>query len=107
MSVIRKLELQRLIGDLLGIGSAVGRVGLGIVADYLGRVRCFQATLIFTGVCLAVWPLCTEPVPLGIFAFCFGCFSGGFIALVPVVVGMSKYNAGTLLVLNTHCVISS
>lgn len=70
---------------LLGIGSAVGRVGLGFAADYIGRVRTFQVTLFATAVCLAVWPVCTDAVSLGIFAFFFGFFSGGFIALVPVV----------------------
>jgi len=71
---------------LLGAGSALGRLMLGFIADKIGRVRAFQLTLIATGIVQAFWPLCETKGTLVVYAIAFGFVSGGFIALVPVVV---------------------
>ncbi|GBG27181.1 Monocarboxylate transporter 13 [Hondaea fermentalgiana] len=69
----------------IGIGSAVGRISLGVVADKLGRVRTFQALIWGTAIGIAIWNACTTKGSILFFAIYFGFVSGGFIALMPAV----------------------
>ena len=80
----------------LGIGSACGRVLLGLAADKLGRLEVFQSNIALTAVTLWCWALSYTREGLAAFAFFYGFFSGGFIALIPVVIGkkmnMARYD---------------
>lgn len=69
----------------IGIGSAIGRISLGVVADYLGRVRTFQGLIWGTAAALLIWNACTSQGAILFFAIYFGFVSGGFIALMPAV----------------------
>lgn len=74
-----------LVLGLVGIGSTVGRFLVGSVADRYGRLEVYVCC--FGGVAMTffVWLLASELVLLGIFAFVFGTFYGGFVALAPSV----------------------
>jgi len=71
---------------MIGVGSAIGRVFLGLIADHVGRVRTFQFCIAGTAVFLWMWLGASSSEGLVIFfTVGFGFFSGGFIALVPAV----------------------
>jgi OFA family oxalate/formate antiporter-like MFS transporter len=71
---------------MIGIGSTAGRFFLGSLADRMGR----RATLIAMYVCmaltLAAWAFSTGVWTLGGFAFVYGVFYGGWVAVLPAVV---------------------
>lgn len=81
---LTRADALALVG-LIGVGSILGRVALGFIADLLGR----QATLLgcCIGVCLAslAWAV-AGPAALAPFAVAFGAFQGGFVALSSSVV---------------------
>ncbi|MEM7405013.1 MAG: MFS transporter [Pseudomonadota bacterium] len=74
-----------LVLGLVGVGSTVGRFLVGSVADRFGRLDVYVCC--FGGVAMTffVWLLASELVLLGVFAFVFGTFYGGFVALAPSV----------------------
>ena len=75
-----------LLLGMIGVGSTAGRFFLGGLADRMGR----QPALIvmFAGMALAlvVWACSTAFWPLAGFAFIYGVFYGGFVALLPALV---------------------
>uniref|UniRef100_A0A7S3PJ07 Major facilitator superfamily (MFS) profile domain-containing protein n=1 Tax=Aplanochytrium stocchinoi TaxID=215587 RepID=A0A7S3PJ07_9STRA len=66
----------------IGVGSSCGRVLLGYISDYVGRLRMFRFVLFATVVVCAGWYLSETKATITTFAFFFGFTSGGFIALV-------------------------
>jgi MFS family permease len=84
-----------LILGLVGLGSTLGRIVIGIVADRAGR----RATLacLFAGIGLAygVWLFAHGAAALAVFAFWFGTCYGGCIALMPAL--LADYFAGPRL----------
>jgi MFS family permease len=75
-----------LLLGVIGIGSTIGRFGLGGLADRMGRLLGVLATFIGIALSMALWAFSTEMWSLGVFAFVFGVFYGGFVALLPAVV---------------------
>ena len=75
-----------LLVGAIGVGSTAGRFLLGGVADRLGRPLSFLTMFVGMGLSFVVWLLATTFWPLAIFAFVFGVFYGGFVALAPAVV---------------------
>jgi len=75
-----------LLLGVIGIGSTAGRFFLGGLADRIGRQR--SLLLMFAGMALALasWAIATGPWSLGAFAFVFGIFYGGWVAVLPAVV---------------------
>jgi predicted MFS family arabinose efflux permease len=73
-----------LIG-LIGVGSLVGRLGLGGTADRMGRRLSLLLTMAGMSVTTAIWLIGPYPVLLAGFALAFGVFYGGFVALMPSV----------------------
>ena len=73
-----------LIG-LIGVGSTVGRFAVGGVADRFGRQTVYSACFVGVAVIFFVWLVSSGLVTLAIFAFAFGTFYGGFVALAPAV----------------------
>lgn len=65
--------------------SGVGRVSLGFVADYAGRMNLLFLTMFAGSISAFLWPLSTSFPALVAFAISFGFFGGGFVSLVPVV----------------------
>jgi predicted MFS family arabinose efflux permease len=75
-----------LLLGVIGIGSTAGRFFLGGLADRMGRQ--LALLLMFTGMALAlaVWVIATNIWSLAAFAFVYGVFYGGWVAVLPAVV---------------------
>lgn len=71
---------------MIGIGSTVGRFLIGGLADRMGRLLGVLATFLGIALSMIMWAFSTEIWSLGVFAFIFGTFYGGFVALLPAVV---------------------
>src|SRR5690606_24731916 len=74
-----------LIGAI-GIGSTVARFCLGTIADRMGRQPFLLAMFVGMAVALAIWAVATGFWPLAVFAFLFGLFYGGWVAILPAVI---------------------
>ena len=66
----------------IGLGSMLGRVVLGHVADRIGRGVTLLAFCLGIGLAMPVWAGTAALMP---FALAFGAFQGGFVALCPAV----------------------
>jgi len=71
---------------VIGVGSTAGRFLLGGLADRMGRRRALLATFLGMALALLVWAVATDLWPLAAFAFAYGVFYGGFVALLPALV---------------------
>jgi MFS transporter, OFA family, oxalate/formate antiporter len=74
-----------LIG-VIGIGSTAGRFVLGGLADRMGRQLALSAMFVGMALSLAAWAFAAEFWPLAGFAFAYGVFYGGWVAVLPSVV---------------------
>ena len=74
-----------LLLGVIGVGSTAGRFFLGGLADRMGRQR--SLLMMFTGmaVALTVWVIATNLWSLAAFAFVYGVFYGGWVAVLPAV----------------------
>ncbi|MGJ7532070.1 MULTISPECIES: MFS transporter [unclassified Variovorax] len=70
----------------IGVGSTAGRFFLGGLADRMGRAQ--TMLLMSTGMALSllVWAASSGFWGLAVFAFFYGAFYGGFVALLPALV---------------------
>jgi MFS family permease len=70
----------------IGVGSTAGRFFLGGIADRMGRP--FSLLLMFAGMALALltWVISVGIWSLTAFAFLYGVFYGGWVAVLPAVV---------------------
>jgi len=75
-----------LLLGVIGIGSTAGRFVLGGLADRMGRQ--LSLLLMFAGMALAlaVWVISADFWSLAAFAFTYGVFYGGWVAILPAVV---------------------
>jgi MFS family permease len=75
-----------LLLGVIGIGSTAGRFFLGGLADRIGRQT--SLLLMFAGMALAlaIWAVSSGIWSLAAFAFVFGVFYGGWVAVLPAVV---------------------
>ena len=75
-----------LLLGVIGVGSTAGRFFFGGLADRLGRQ--FSLLLMFTGMAaaLAIWVVSANVWSLAAFAFIYGVFYGGWVAVLPAVV---------------------
>lgn len=69
--------------SLLGLGSLLGRFGMGSVADRLGHANALVAIGAGMGFLFLLWWGATGFWLLAIFAVCFGMLYGGYVALSP------------------------
>ena len=71
---------------MIGVGSTAGRFILGSLADRMGRE--FSLLLMFAGMALALatWAISAGVWSLAAFAFVYGVFYGGWVAVLPAVV---------------------
>ncbi|WP_315835715.1 MFS transporter [Bradyrhizobium prioriisuperbiae] len=70
----------------IGVGSTAGRFFLGGLADRMGRQQSVLLMFVGMAVALAIWAVSTGFWPLALFAFVFGIFYGGWVAVLPAVV---------------------
>lgn len=97
-----------LLVALMGVASAVGRISIGYLGDYFGKMRMFQGCFICAGICTFCWIACTTFPALMAFVIFFGFFGGGVISLIPSVssllFGLEKQgNVLGLLLTATAC----
>lgn len=71
---------------VVGAASIAGRLGLGVVADRVGRIRTYQACFLVMGSSYGIWAAAPSYPWLVLFAVVMGGAYGGFIALNPAVV---------------------
>lgn len=70
------------------LSSAVGRIGFGQIADYLGPINSLTLALSLNAISLLViWPVSTSLAPLIIFVVVNGTANGGFYSCIPSAVG--------------------
>jgi MFS family permease len=70
----------------IGAGSTAGRFFLGDLADRVGRQRALIAMFAGMAFALAIWAVARSMWPLTVFAFAYGVFYGGWVAVLPAVV---------------------
>ena len=75
-----------LLLGIIGIGSTAGRFFLGSLADRMGRQPALLLMFAGMAVALAIWAVATEIWSLAAFAFVYGVFYGGWVAVLPAVV---------------------
>ena len=75
-----------LLLSMIGIGSTAGRFLLGGLADWMGRRQALLAMFLGMAFALLVWAVSTGLLLLAAFAFVYGVFYGGFVALLPALV---------------------
>jgi MFS transporter, OFA family, oxalate/formate antiporter len=71
---------------IIGVGSTAGRFFLGGLADRMGRQLALVAMFAGMGLALAIWAFSASFWGLAAFAFIFGVFYGGFVAILPALV---------------------
>lgn len=72
--------------SVMGITSAVGRITLGLFADYLiGKVMALRISMVCGGIATLCWIACTTNSSLLAYAAVYGYFAGGLISLIPAV----------------------
>ncbi len=82
---VEKVAAAALVGAIGG-ASTVGRLGLGALADRLGRIRTYQACFGLMAASYGIWLVSSRYAWLMVFAVVMGIGYGGFIALSPAVI---------------------
>ena len=75
-----------LLVAVIGVSSTAGRFLLGGLADRMGRRQALLATFLGMALALLVWAGSAGLWLLAAFAFVYGIFYGGFVALLPALV---------------------
>ena len=75
-----------LLVGVIGVGSTGGRFFLGGLADRLGRQLALLVMYAGMGLALLVWAVSSGFWALAAFAFVYGVFYGGFVAVLPALV---------------------
>lgn len=75
-----------LLLGMIGAGSTAGRFVLGALAERMGRDRSLTMVLIGMAFAMAIWAVAANVWALAAFAFVYGAFYGGWVAVLPAVV---------------------
>lgn len=75
-----------LLLGVIGVGSTAGRFFLGDLADRAGRQLTLLLMFVGMALALALWVISASLWSLAAFAFIFGIFYGGWVAVLPAVV---------------------
>jgi MFS family permease len=75
-----------LLLGVIGIGSTAGRFFLGGLADRIGRQLSLLSMFVGMAFALAIWAISADFWSLAAFAFTYGVFYGGWVAILPAVV---------------------
>ena len=88
-----------LLVGMIGAGSTAGRFLLGGAADRMGRPLAFLTMFLGMALAFVIWLFSATLWPLVVFAFAFGVFYGGFVAIAPAIVTdyFGGRNAGGLI----------
>jgi OFA family oxalate/formate antiporter-like MFS transporter len=75
-----------LLLGVIGVGSTAGRFLLGGLADRMGRGLALLTMFVGMALALIIWAFSIGLWPLAVFAFAYGVFYGGWVAILPAVV---------------------
>jgi MFS family permease len=75
-----------LLVSLIGLGSLLGRFGIGGIADRLGRLGSLAAMYAGLGAMFVLWWAASAWWLLALFAVVFGVCYGAYVALLPTIV---------------------
>src|SRR5258708_15740050 len=75
-----------LLLGVIGVGSTAGRFFLGGLADRMGRQLSLLLMFVGMALALAIWAISADFWSLAAFAFVYGVFYGGWVAILPAVV---------------------
>ena len=75
-----------LLLGVIGVGSTAGRFFLGSLADRMGRHSSLLAMFVGMALALSIWAFAKDFLALAVFAFVYGVFYGGWVAVLPAVV---------------------
>jgi MFS transporter, OFA family, oxalate/formate antiporter len=75
-----------LLLGVIGVGSTAGRFFLGGLADRIGRGPSLLLMYLGMALALVIWAISTGIWSLAAFAFVFGVFYGGWVAVLPALV---------------------
>jgi MFS family permease len=81
-----RLSSAVLLLGVIGVGSTAGRFFLGGLADRIGRRGALSGAFVGMALSLTVWASSTSLPGLTAFAFTYGVFYGGWVAVLPSVV---------------------
>jgi len=76
--------------SLFGVGSTVGRLLAGIVADYLGVLATFRICILGAACISCMWPVCTTLPQASAFAAAYSCLAFGWYSLLPPTVALYR-----------------
>jgi OFA family oxalate/formate antiporter-like MFS transporter len=79
-------SVATLLLGTIGVGSTAGRFFLGGLADRMGRQRALLAMFVGMALAFGVWTFAIGTWPIAAFAFLYGVFYGGWVAVLPAVV---------------------
>ena len=79
-------SMAALLLGVIGIGSTAGRFFLGTIADRMGRERSLLMMYVGMAASFSIWALSANVWSLAVFAFVYGVFYGGWVAVLPAVV---------------------
>ena len=84
---------------VMGASSILGKVAIGAISDRIGRVICLMGTLALLGLSLACLPMIKDLPKLYVFAAVFGTAYGGYVPVIPAIIGeiFGIRNVGTVL----------
>lgn len=74
-----------LLLSMMGIGNAIGRAGLGLMADVFGRIIIFKVCAFLCGAATISWLGCFSYDLLLLYALVYGICYGGFFSILPSV----------------------
>jgi OFA family oxalate/formate antiporter-like MFS transporter len=74
-----------MVFSLIGVGSILGRLLLGSIADKFGRRPSLAAMYVGAAAIFAWWLVAANVWQLGIFALIYGACYGGYVAILPAV----------------------
>lgn len=88
-----------LLLSVIGVGSTAGRFMLGGAADRMGRQQALLATFVAMALTLCSWVAAHKFWQLALFAFSYGVFYGGFVALLPALTAdyFGRRNVGGIM----------
>ena len=79
-------SMAALLLGVIGIGSTAGRFFLGTIADRMGRERSLLMMFVGMAASFSIWAFSANVWSLAVFAFVYGVFYGGWVAVLPAVV---------------------
>ena len=79
-------SMAALLLGVIGIGSTAGRFFLGTIADRMGRERSLLMMFVGMAASFSIWAFSANVWSLAGFAFVYGVFYGGWVAVLPAVV---------------------